>query len=98
MHTSLYTIASRSFAGEPEINTSIAEGWKLAVEGALSDGIPSREEESRLRGFHERFVTVQDPDTTAVVAKLDKASYDRLALVARDAALAESGGSRAYKS
>ena len=92
LRTSLNTIASRSFAGEPEVNASIAEGWKLAVEGALSDGIPSRDEESRLRGFHERFVMVQDPDTTAAVAKLDKASYDRLALAARHAALAESNG------
>ena len=87
LHSSLKVAANRSFAGELEMNASIAEGWKQAVEVALLNGIPGKEDESRLRSFHERLVTARNSETDAMVARLDKAARDRLSMAARQAAL-----------
>lgn len=92
LRSGLNAVASRSFAGEPEIHASIAEGWKQAVEVALANGIPSQDEESRLRSFYDRLVATKNSDTAAMVARLDKASRDRLAFAARHTALADSDG------
>ena len=82
----LLDIAGWSFYDGEGINAAIAEGWHRAIRESLSDGILSRQEESRLREFRDRLAIDESRNDGAEV--LDVAARDRVMLDARLAALA----------
>ena len=90
----LAAIANRSWSGDDEIRSAIAEGGRHAVRESLADGILTQEEEARLREFRERVAIQHGPASREGAQLLDRASRDRLMLDARLAALAVEDGDR----
>ena len=51
----LAVIADRSLVSAHRVDVAIAEGWRQAVSDSLTDGVLTREEETRLREFRDHF-------------------------------------------
>ena len=87
LRNTLRTIANRARATEDEISQAIAAGWTQGVQNAMSDGILTREGETLLRDFRDRMANQDMPSVIKASATLDRASADRIASQAQNAAL-----------
>ena len=92
LRNALADIADQSYASKDDINRAIAKGWSLSVRYTISDGVLTREEEDRLRGFRDRMAVMNGPDAADASAALQRGAEDRLLLAARIAALSTEAG------
>ena len=83
----LTTIGAECRASEADIDAAIAAGWTRAVVESLADGVLTRAEETRLRGFRDQMALAGGTQTAKSEARLERASRDRLSASARRAAL-----------
>ena len=97
LRSTLRTIAARARATDDEVSQAIAAGWTQGVQHAMSDGILTREEETLLRDFRDRMAALELPSVVRESTALDRASADRIATQARNAALATGDGGAALQ-
>ena len=83
----LAAIGAKCWASETDIDAAIAAGWTRAVGESLADGVLTRAEETRLRGFRDQMAVAGGVRTAASEARLERASRERLQASARRAAL-----------
>ena len=83
----LAAIGAECWASETDVDAAIAAGWTRAVAESLADGVLTRAEETRLRGFRDQMAVAGGAQTAASEARLAKASRDRLKASAHRAAL-----------
>ena len=95
--STLGAIAARARATEDEVSQAIAAGWTQGVQHAMSDGILTREEETLLRDFRDRMAALELPSVVRESTALDRASADRIAAQAWNAALAAGDGGAALQ-
>ena len=97
LRSTLQAIAARAQATEDDICQAIAAGWAQGVSHAMSDGIITQEEETRLRHFRDQLVSGELPSITTGSATLNRATTLRITTQARHAALSTRDGGAALQ-
>ena len=54
LRLTLSAVAKISYGDQDTVNQALEEGWKLAVEHSMADGIITQDEEARLREFRDQ--------------------------------------------
>ena len=88
LRLTLSAVAKISYGNEDTVNQALEQGWKLGVDHSMADGIITQEEEARLREFRDQLALGSDTADSGAMARLDRASQNRLMLDARLAAIA----------
>ena len=94
---SLESIADVARADAGTVDAAISGGWSLAVEDAMSDGVLSEAEETRLKEFRDALLAAGDRRVAEAARIMRHGAVERLENEASTAALADAGGERLHE-
>ena len=82
LRLTMANIAQRSYGdGDGDtVNQALETGRKLGVDHSMADGIITQDEETRLREFRDQLTLGSDTADSGAMARVDRASQDRLIL------------------
>ena len=92
LQTEAEGVAAEAFLSDGQIRQAMADGWGLALQHGLSDGVLTREEEVRLRAFRDKLALQPHELPQKEWRKRNVAIRDRLVTEAAQAAMATDNG------